>query len=204
MSYINKLTEDQLAELLERLTLHATWRFQKYGWLGNSPKFERAGPGGSSPQDIALGAILSVIDGTRNYDPELHPDFLKFLRSVVDSRINHLANSAELRLVRRMPTTLDNESEEPIEVNFSDNQSDPAQTCMAREVVNKAKAAVEVEAQKDPLVLQIFECLEAGIIKPSEMAEVLEVNVKEVNNAQKRLRRKLDRALANNQKERQR
>ena len=42
-------------------------------------------------------AIGDVLDGTRAWDPEAHPDLLKFLRSVVDSKVSHLVREVENR-----------------------------------------------------------------------------------------------------------
>jgi len=66
----------------------------------------------------------------------------------------------------------------------------------SREIVELARAALKADAEKDPIVLQILECLEADITKPAEIAELLDVNVKDIYHAQRRLRRKLDRAFA--------
>jgi hypothetical protein len=54
------------------------------------------------------------------------------------------------------------------------------------------RAAVIAVIKDDPLAVSIFECLEADITKPSEMAELLDKEVTEINNAQKRLRNKVD------------
>jgi len=50
-------------------------------------------PLGYKPEDIALKAITDVLDGTRNWDPEKSPDFLKYLQfSVCRSIISNLYN----------------------------------------------------------------------------------------------------------------
>ena len=79
---IASVSEDQWAEYLKRLTLHAGRFFIGYGWRANG---NWAGPGGVTPDDIAAEAILKVLDGTRHYDPTTCPDLLVFLRNVVRS-----------------------------------------------------------------------------------------------------------------------
>ena len=51
------------------------------------------------------------------------------------------------------------------------------------------------EIGDDELVVRLFECISAEITAPSEIAILLERDVKEINNAQKRLRRKVESAL---------
>ena len=59
----------------------------------------------------------------------------------------------------------------------------------------KIKSILQETFVQDEVVCGMLDCLDAGIDKPSEMAEYLEVGVKEVNNAQKRLRREVDKKL---------
>ncbi len=200
MTEIPKLTDGQWAELLERLTYRAVQKFRKYNWRRGDPKkFEWAGPDGTSPEDLALEAITSVIQGVRKYHAEKYQDFYGFLCSVVDSKVFHMAAKASRQPTQRMPVMTDAGSQELIEVELPGNDPDPADVCVNREVVELARAVVEADAEKDPLVLEIFECLEAGFTMPSEMAEALDVKVIEINKAKKRLRRKLNRAFAGEQ-----
>ncbi len=60
-------------------------------------------------------------------------------------------------------------------------------------------AAIIEAIRSDKLVEDIFECLNSGMTKPADIAIILEVTVKEVNNAQKRLKRKVDALLKNTQ-----
>ena len=196
MAGIPKLTDEQWAELLERLTYYAVRKYRKSGWRrGDRRKFEWAGPDGASPQDVALEAITSVIERTRKYDPEVCPEFIDFLRSVVDSKISHMLEKAVRRRTGRMPVVHDPEAAEHVEADLPGKAPDPAGVCMNREVIERARAVLEMDAEKDSLVLQVFECLEADITKPAEMAEMLDVKVSKIYDAQKRLRRKINRAL---------
>lgn len=197
MADIPALTDDEWSELLERLAYHAARKFQKCGWRrGHRTKCEWAAPGGSSPQDVALEAIVSTISGDRTYNRDRYPDFAEFLRSVVDSMISHMVEKANLQRTGRIPVVRDAESQETVEVDLPGDAPDPSDVVVSREVIELARAAIEADAEKDPLVLQMFECLEADITKPAEIAEFLDVDVKKVYSAQKRLRRKLDRAFA--------
>lgn len=204
MTGIPNLTDEQWADLLERLTHHALWKYRRYGWnLGDRNRREWAGPDGTSPEDVALEAVSLVMSGQRKYNGTTQPDFTKYMRSVVDSLVSHLAEKATGRKTGRMPLRTDGDTGDMVEVEFQGADPDPADACIARDVMALTREMVLAEAKEDPLVLQLFECLEAGITKRAEVAEYLEIDVGEVDKAQKRFRRKLDRRFAG-EKERQR
>ncbi len=48
------------------------------------------------------------------------------------------------------------------------------------------------EIGTDEFLVQLFECLQADITKPSEIAEILDMEVEEINNGKKKLRRRLE------------
>ena len=204
MSNIQDLTEDQWQELLERLTHYALSKFRKCGWCrsrGNTAEW--AAPGGDSPADLAFEAINRVLTGQREYDPASNPDFHDFMKSVVDSLVSHLVEKAVGHQTDRMPVRTDRESGEFMEVEMTGPARDPCDICIGGETVDLVRGIVHADASKDPLVPQLLECLEADIVKPAEVAEYLDVHVKEIYKAQKRLRRKIDQRFASG-KERQR
>ncbi len=204
MPEVPNFTDDQWAELLDRLTHHALGKYRKCGWNRHGRgKLEWAGPDGASPEDVAQEAVNLVLGGQRKYDSATQPDFAKYMRSVVDSLISHTAEKAVGRRTGRIPLRTDGETGEMVEVEFPGAEPDPVEVCIADEVMELARDVVLRDAADDPLVQRLFECFEAGITKPAEVAECLEVDVREVNNAQKRFRRKLDQAFSGG-KERQR
>ncbi len=192
MAEIPKLTEEQWKECSERLTLYATQKFFCYGWKGNDKRNERIGPKAISPQDLAAEAIISVIQGNRCYNPESYPDFMTFLRSIVDSQINHLAKSAEHRKKKPLVQEAYENADNPVQMEFTGNEPDPSRTCINKELVEKLKESLAPAFNKDKIIREIFECLEAGITTDRDMAELLEVNVQEIYKAKKRFRRKVD------------
>ena len=193
---IQALKEDDWSELLERLTHYALGKYQKYGWRrGNPRKTEWAGPDGTGPEDIALEALTLVIEGKRQYDPNRHGEFIHFLRSVVDSLVSHLSEKANQRKTGRMPVAQSSDTGDMVEVDLPGKEPDPADVCISRNTIDVVKNVVGATAREDPLAIKILECIEVDITKPAEMTEVLGVDLKEINNAQKRLRRKIDKAF---------
>lgn len=196
MADLPHLTDDQWNELLERLTYYALSKFRKYGWRrGNPQKVEWAGPDGTSPEDLALAAVTSVVEGRRAYDSDTYPDFREFLRSVIDSQISHLAEKARSRRTDRIPIARDGETGELAEVDICGDEPDPADTCMNRELLDSVRGVFAARIEEDPLLVQILQCMEAEITKPAEVAAVLGTDVKSIYNAQKRFQRMIDQAF---------
>ena len=193
---IDDVTEEQWAEHLDRLSLHATRYFFAYGW---GTKGRWAGPGGVTPGDIAAEAIVKVLDGTRRYDSSKCPNFMTFLRNVVRSLVNHCAKSAATQRVQRFPQVRLADVDDSVDWDPEGDEPDPVENCIRNETVHMLKAAMAEE--KDGLLVGILECLEADITKPAMMAELLDVDVKTINNAQKRFWRRAERIVGKPKRE---
>jgi hypothetical protein len=189
-----QLSDDQWAELVERLTLHASCKLLRLCWRGIVGSRGGAAPGGVEPADLAAAAITDVIEGTRSWDREAQPDFLNFLRGVVDSKVSHLVREVENRKSRRLAPA-DSGEEGAAAHGVAGREPDPAQFVQEREAADRFRARVFKAVEGDEIASKVFECLEAEYTKPQEMAELLGLTVSEINNAQKRLRRKVNELL---------
>jgi DNA-directed RNA polymerase specialized sigma24 family protein len=191
LTTIHDLSDDDLLKLLKRLTLHADRKLARLRWRGVQGG---APPGGVRAEDIASDAITAVIAGTRTWDPKSQPDLLRYLRGVVDSMISKLVNSFDNRRTRRLgPPGGSGEASSAHEA--AGREPDPAELASSREAAEAFRAPIVEALKDDDVAYQVFECLEADITKPSDVAEYLGLSVAEVNNAQKRLRRKVDDAI---------
>ncbi|HJZ90602.1 MAG TPA: hypothetical protein VKE40_06985 [Gemmataceae bacterium] len=199
MSAIPELNDDQWKELVERLTHHAACRLLRHTWRGVRIAQGGAVPGGVDPADLAAEAITDVIDGKRQWNRETDPDFLHFLFAVVDSKVSHLVQGKENRVTRRLAGAVEDSAPK---FDIVDPQPDPATEFMNRDALERFRDAILKEVAGDKLVEGIFDCLAAEITKPAEMAVILGITVKDVNNAQKRLRRKVEGVVKYTQRQR--
>jgi DNA-directed RNA polymerase specialized sigma24 family protein len=190
LATIPQLSDEQWTELVERLTLHAACKLLGLHWRGILGSRGGAVPGGVEPADLASVAIVDAIQGTRPWDPEAHPDFLKFLRSVVDSKVSHLVGKVENRKSRRLAPT-DCDEEGAAAYDLAGREPDPAGFYQDLEAADRFQAKVRGVLEGDEVAVQVFECLNAEYTKPQEIDEILGLSVPEINNAQKRLRRKV-------------
>jgi RNA polymerase sigma factor (sigma-70 family) len=188
LANIPQLSEEQWKELIERLTLHAARKLLRLHWRGILWSRGGAVPGGVEPDDLASAAIVDVIDGMRSWDPEVHPDFLKFLRGVVDSKVSHLVREVENRKSRRLAPA-DSGEEGVAAHSVASRELDPAGFVQDREAADRFRARIVKALDGDEVASKVLECLNAEYTKPQEMAELLGLPVSEINNAQRRLRR---------------
>lgn len=199
MDKIPAFTEKDLwRKILNRLTLYAQRKFFRLGWKN---KDGYRSPNGQGPEDIASEAIARTIENRRVYNPHRCPVFEQFLRGGVDSIISHMIDSPGFKKRKAAPCIITNEGETK-EIEQEGKELDPLQICTEKEqvdinknIIRKVESILEENFSKDRIVIGIYECYKAGIYKRSEVAEYLEVDVKEIDNAQKRLRREMDKYL---------
>jgi hypothetical protein len=153
----------------------------------------RTPPGGKEVHDIAAQAVEKVFSGVRRWDADKHPDLFKFLCDVVDSDVNHLAESWENRNVVA-DSLLSRESEDG-------EQTSPVQQCEDKllkkpgdlldekwseerfwEFYEHLKDAPDLQRMLD----QAFE----GVTKRADLAQALDVPESKIDNKRKRLQRR--------------
>ena len=189
---IPDLSDDEWEALVERLALYADSKLRKLYWRGVSYSEGGSVPGGVCPGDLAAQAIESFLDGSRNWDESKQPELVEFLMDVIDSKVSHLVESAENRKTRRIDTT-DRTREPAFRVKAKSRR--PDQIVADNELRERIRTTVMAELDGDELAESVFECFEAEITKPKEIAELLGVETSEVNNAKKRLCRATDKAF---------
>jgi DNA-directed RNA polymerase specialized sigma24 family protein len=185
-NHVLALKDAEWEEVLERLTLYADNCLVRLTWRGLKRAKGGAVPGGIEAADLAQAAIVDVIEGARRYDRAAQPDFFRFLQDVVDSKVNHLATSAENRKSRRPADSLDDDA--PV-LDRVDRAPPPEDQVADDEALARLRGEARDAVAKDPLARQIFECLDASVTKPGEIATLLGISVEEIYNAQKRLAR---------------
>lgn len=161
-------------------------------------------PGGETVTSIVSKAIEKLFSGEREWEPQKEPDIRKYLRGVIDSLLNHLAESQDNTLVILAP--------EPGSTNYpawesGSRKRDPSvdwlvPSSRSPEVVllQQEQAALEdralelliEECAEDPVLMSVLEAMMDGYEKPAEIAEDKGIPVKDVYNAAKRMERKLE------------
>ncbi len=182
-------------ESIPRLVQHAIGKMKRLYWQG---VFGGPTPGGVEAQDLVLGSIKKVLDGTRAWDPHSQPDLFLYLKSVIDSEVNHLADSWENQHVFREATLsgkLDDEGNVAEFWNLLDcPNTDPEVALLEKERERLSEEffwAFYEFLEGTPLLQTILECIAEGLDKRSEIAGKMGISVKEFDNLKKQLQRRL-------------
>lgn len=141
--------------------------------------------------DIVYDSIKKVIEGKRQWDPD-RGSLLNFLMfSVIRSDISHLYKSDYYDATQRLSIPQDDGDMNPISRNDVNNNIDrdgsaaPDKNILDNEMRDSIFKAVEGDDELSDIVL----CMYEGIDKPEDIANQLNVDVKVIYNARKRLRR---------------
>jgi hypothetical protein len=163
---------------------HLTWR-------GVYVNRGDAVPGGYEAYDFALDAIEKMLDGRRPWNREKYLTLDAALRATVDSDVNHLAESVDNARGRRLaPESSKCETAQAYQVPGT--ELNPLNLVIDRDWQERFHKAAMKELKGDDFLVKVFECLVAEFTKPEEIAMMLDTTVEDVNNAKKRLRRKLE------------
>ncbi len=185
---LNNVEQDRL---YKRLTHHANCKMRRLTWRG-----AYIARGGSVPKayeaaDFVNDAIQKALDGDRNWNRQAYPTLEGFLQSIIDSDINHMAESVDNAKVRRESYSAGEGTPSGL-CEILGRESEPIRILIDEECRKQFHQAAIQALKDDPFLAKLLECLEAEITEPLEIAELLAITVDEVNNAKKRLRRKLN------------
>ncbi len=134
---------------------------------------------GIEAHDIVFEAIRKVMEGKRTWNPEIK--IVPFMIQTLKSETSNL-----IRDRKKIRPLMEKDNNAGYVISVDD--------------VNEKVRAIELlrAAGADDIEISVFDCWTERIFKPSKIAIELEIDVKEVNNAEKRLENKLDK-LQNNE-----
>lgn len=204
---MSSCTSKQLLDLLDsqpwddiipRLVAHASKKSKRLFWRGI---YGGPFPEGNEVMDLINQTIEKVLVGQRQWDPDASPDLFVYLKSIVDSDLNHLADSAENRRMRADTLSSQGNDCDAGEQEISIAHMMPADTPTPEEVLLLREDEDRCEeffwgfyeslADK-PVLQKIVECIWDDVEKPVEIAERMGVPVNEIYNSRKQLQRRLN------------
>lgn len=182
-------------ESLPRLAQYAFGKMKRLYWQG---MFGGPAPGGVEAQDLVLDSIKKVLDGTRAWDPQSQPDLFLYLKSVIDSEVNHLVEKWENQHVFREATLGGKPNDEGAAAGFWDLVDCPNPDAEAT-LLEKERERLSEDffwafyefLEGTPLLQTILECIADGVDKRGDIAERMGIRVKEFDNLKKQLQRRL-------------
>jgi hypothetical protein len=197
-----KKIEEQLDEaLIERLALHADNKMKGLYWQG---VLGGSAPGGFTGNDFVKQAVEKTlkwaqgIEGGRTWNYQEQPDLFLHLKSIIDSDLNHAAESWENRKFL---------SEAAMARTDEDGQEFNAMTTIAAELQTPSEDCINAEVERarerllfqffdflsnDPQLQKVLELLFDGITKSAEQARRLGISDNEMYVVTKRLSRQIE------------
>ena len=204
-----ELTRQLTSKMYTRLVLYAVRKMKHHDLRG----FDEFGlthavdqnilPDGSSANDVVQTAVQKILSyavgeptDCRAWDPK--QDLEKHLKNIIDSEISHYwerhyrrlgQGASESREASLFPGTEDCDDDllSHIPVVGWEEKQERALLNLDRKVLNSFMEFLR--NNKEELLAGIVECIGAHIEKPAEQAEYLEVNVKEIYNVNKKMKR---------------
>lgn len=155
-----------MEDIIDRMNAYAYSRLKTY----NLKNFN-----GKEPIDFVGDIILKALEGTRNWD-QGKVSFEDFLFGSLKSEISNFFKKINPVYIDELP-----------DVSHLDDEN------LEEEKKEIIKILNEDGATDNEILL--FECWMEGIVKPSEIAEFLEINIANIYNIIKRLKRRLPRVL---------
>jgi hypothetical protein len=150
-------------------------------------------PGGETVFSIVSKAFEKLISGERGWNPAEQPSLQRHLESVVDSLLSHLVESADNKLLAKLPTHEAGLEEAEVREWRRRGSQTPEEILLQKErdeLDDIAIGRLEEACSDDPLLRSVVAAMRDGLAKPADIAEVTSHSVKDINNCFKRLDRK--------------
>src|SRR5215468_2663660 len=93
---LERMTDDEMEKMILGLGCYASKIRNEYRWRTMD---KDALPKGETVESVVSLALERVLTGERRWNPAQQPDFMKFMRDVIDSLMNHLARSKDNTLL---------------------------------------------------------------------------------------------------------
>jgi len=196
---VKHLEEANWERIILMLTNYAQKKIDRIKWRYETDTL----PMGQTSADIALEAIKDIFDGNRKWNLSKNPDLYTYLTSIVDSKISHLYELKEHKITKSMPTTEEGQDIEELldkaeptsdhAIYLTPSNYNPEDALLEREKIKRDEATVNAffEAiQGDEDLEKLASLIMDGYVKSSEIAEQMNVDVKEIYNLRKRFKRK--------------
>jgi hypothetical protein len=163
-------------ELLPRLLKYAHYKCRFLYRFGNI----MADPEELVGQSIALAFGVGKDDSYRKWNKETFPNLVDFLISIINSLVSHLKDHNN-----KFPK----ESLETLE--FPSTANNPEDDITEKDNLDKIQKRIFQAIEGDEEVETVVLCINEGFITPREVSGHTGININQVNNIMKRMRRKL-------------
>jgi hypothetical protein len=197
---LERTPDDELEKMILELGCYALRVRNEYRWRTRD---REALPKGETVKSVVSLAVEKVLTGERRWNPAQQPDFMKFMRDVIDSLIYHLARSKDNALLTSLPEEggqdemgwrAESDRAKPGAEWLARNEATPEQALLDEESEEQKNKAIRIlleECVADQTLTKIVGAMMGGCDHCGEIAAAVGIEVKEVYNAMKRLDRRV-------------
>lgn len=198
---ISRIADDEWRSIALELERHALSVSRNLRWR---TKNALELPGGETVDSIVSKAIEKLFSGERDWDPEAQPDLRAYLKGVIDSLLNHLAQSQENTLITLVPEPgsknapsweQGSSKRDPAADWLVPPSRSPEAALLLQEQTALEDRALELlidECAEDTILIGVLEAMMDGLETPAEISKAKGLRVQDIYNATKRLDRKLE------------
>jgi hypothetical protein len=192
---LNKLRHADWDRLSLILAGYAVNKTRRLFW--KSGTYEQLARGETAESLVTL-AVEKVLSGERRWDVARYPDLETFLKSIMDSLINHLAMSVDNRELERLPE--DPEARDALlrkaaSAAPGSHLRDPETALFEKESARReAEMVAKVKAliSDDPDLVKVWDCLWNSVNKPQDIAQETGLSIEQVYQLRRKLKRRLE------------
>lgn len=186
---LERLKQQNWDELIPRLYAYTIHLLKRY----NVRYRNEVLPKGNEYRDLVHQAITLVFEGKRTWDTEKYPDCFFFIAtSVIRGLVWNLykpANKQGVKEVVLISLSDDNEDENLLESRFADS-SNVEGTLHEQEFLQRVEQRIRAHDDPHQLLMKVFKG-RLDRLKNQQIAQDLNIDTSDVENAVKRLRRLL-------------
>lgn len=173
---LKRLQEQDWGELMRKLQYYSLNRLQRFPQLQDRFNINNLAT------HFADEAVKQVWLQERAWNTDYYSDLYSFLKGVVDSLRKNFLSSKEVTSTTFISDT--------IEDIVADNFNDPESQLIYKELQKELEQQIELLFIDDLEAFMVFDCLRSSM-KPQLISKDLDIPIKQVYNAVKRIERKL-------------
>lgn len=198
---LSQMPEAEWTKIILRLGRYALRASRNLHWRTENTQQL---PGGETVESIVSKAIEKLFSGKRNWNPDADPSLEKYLMDVIDSLLNHLAESDDNTKFTIIPERYDEDGNPLPDIQAGQTEIGAewlAPACQTPEAKlleeERARRDEQVvcalidECADDPVLKKVLEAMVDGCDNPRSIAEKAGLTRTDVYNANKRLDTKI-------------
>jgi hypothetical protein len=217
--HVDGMDEDDLEKLILTLGNYTKNRSRELSWIWRSGNPEDL-PKSEEPKSIVSLAFKRVLtphsENGRKWNPETHPNFQGYMMDVIDSILDEFANCFDNKSVTNIAPEISMDTIVPVNVvrpqgvkkeNHKTGRREQAGDWLNRQpttpeddFINKEKAQREAsylnklarEISADEELVKIYEAIRDGCSSNQEIKHYTGLEIKDVENAKKRLKTQIN------------